>query len=268
MYLQEGYVPQYSYEIKHHIIEKYDFEIIILGMNIAGKRIDYLTIMDTERNFETTVVKENWEKTNETLNQSLTPLLSEEEIEKLASGTCNLIQFENVSYMLFTNKVESGFACDLFKCENGKAVKRASFEVSFQVMYNSDMINFFQVFEDNTICICDEIWFNEELEQIDKEKLVRSEYLLSEDEIAESLKETKVEELITVAENIWISKQDRIGDMEYCVLLGEGIYLVEFDLQGKVLSAIRIEGISETPASKFVPKKYNVESNEYYDVKH
>lgn len=270
IYRQEGYTPAYSYGIYHSTTEIInDFEMFGMPMGVATT--DYYTILNPDGSFEKPIY-EKYRDARERKYKELMSILSEEEIERLGDiGTDSYyLELEDATYVLVYDRIEEfgDYVCHLFRYDDANEVKYVKFEVNKELMFPWHEVATLAAYSDDTICVCDSIWFNMELEQVDKPSIKAGEYLLSKEMIISALQNCRISEVKAIAEEMVIESQGRIGNINYCFVGADKMYLLEIDTSGKLLSVVRIYGVGDVWGGYTIPKIQNRETKEYFDVEH
>lgn len=279
IYQQENYQSQYAYQIYHSLLVEKPYKFEVFGMNLAMNQYDYYTVINPNGTFASPVMKSLKEVMREkrTELQSNMPDEMRSVIGEL-SGECSVLELEEATYVLSYGREDGNpnYKCYLFRWEADGDIHFVEFETEYSVIsYSSNKVELFAVYADNSICIGDTLWFDESLNQIDKPKIKKDEYLMDEDALVSQmlkLPEKEVQELAN--ETIYIITEGRIENMYYCFFSvpqngdwgTENYYIAECEMDGNILSIVKIGGF-ETGYS-VMPKKLKTDSYKYYDVKH
>lgn len=279
IYQKENYRSPYAYQIYHSVLEEKPYRIEIFGMNLAMTQYDYHTVLNSDGSFTSPIMKSLKDVMYERRTEWESSL-SEEDKKAIGplSGECKVLELENATYILSYDREdgEKNYTCYLFKSVVNEDIQFVKFEVEYSVMsYSSNQVELFAVYDDETLCVGDAIWFDENLNQIDKPKISKDEYLLSEDMLVDQMLKSSNEQVQALAsETIYIVTEGRIGNMYYCFFSVpqngdwgvENYYIAECEMEGDILSIVKIGGF-ETGYS-VIPKKLDDEGYKYYDVKH
>ena len=279
IYQKENYSSPYAYQIYHSVLEEMPFRFEVFGMNLAMTQYDYYTVLNSDGSYTSPIMKNPKDVMYERRTE-LKSSLSEEEKNAIGSlsGECEVLELENATYILSYDREdgEKNYTCYLFKSVVNEDIQFVRFEAEYNVMsYSSNQVELFAAYDDGTLCVGDAIWFDENLNQIDKPKISKDEYLLDEDMFVNQMLKSSNEQVQALAgEKIYIVTEGRIGNMYYCFFSVpqngdwgvENYYIAECEMEGDILSIVKIGGF-ETGYSA-IPKELDAEDCKYYDVKH
>ncbi len=273
IYQKEGYTPSYAYQIFRTIYYDTDIEIFGMHMNMPESSI---TVLDVDREFTNPLFQTEEGLTEEKLKE-LKKAFSNEAISEIEEqgAKIHFCELENVTYALMYYSIEKygDYQCYLFRYTSENNTDFVEFKIDFQLAIATNITEELAVYSDNTICVWDTLWFDEELSSIEKSAIDYQSYTLSKQELKESLVSTENDILETIATDIdYTSYVGKIGEIRYCFFSRESqwasdnIYLAEIDARGNVLAVVHISGIGYLEVRGIVPKVLG-EDGEYYDVK-
>lgn len=285
IYQSDGYISALSYRI--YCEKTYPPTAEIFGMALDGVEYPYTTIRS-----DNTIAPLSYQKRSDLiheLEQKFRRVLPDEQAQLFSEVDLRAYaEFEDKIFLLFESAASisaassNRYPCILVQCEHDLQVTS---QIEFIMAGDLDA-NCLTIYSSGYLCVSprayfeyakvededieNSVWFDRSLNILDEPPIDVQEYLLSKEDLRQYLRNAEQEEIALLADDIQkIYLLERVGDVYCCLFRQESVtqshFYIELDLQGNVLLAKHLQGMSITSAQL---KTFDKNSDRYYDVVH